>query len=228
MSQDLEDLKQLICRIGQRLWQRGYCAGNDGNLSVRLEEQRLLATATGLSKGFMDPATVRTTDLDGHGLDETGPAPSTEIKMHAAIYRARPEVRAVVHSHAPHATAFALAGRPLPEGVYPEAEVLLGRVPLVPFELPGTAALAEAVADALSDDTWAVLLANHGAVTFSDKGLLDAYHRMEVLDASCRILSLCDGLGGARRLSDEQLRQVLEAKRDHYGLNDGRLEKNHE
>ncbi len=223
MSEAIGVQKELICQIGQRLWQRGYCAGNDGNLTVRLPGNRLLCTATGMSKGFMDPKSIRTTDADGQGLDDDGPAPSTEVKMHAAVYRKRPDVQAVIHSHAPHATAFALAGKTIPENIYPEIEVLLGQVPLVPFVLPGTAALGEAVAEAITPHTWAVLMANHGAVTFSSQGLLDAYHRMEVLDATCRILMLCENLGGPKKLSDEQMRQVLESKQNDYGMGDGRL-----
>jgi L-fuculose-phosphate aldolase len=223
MSDRTPDLRQQMCDIGQRIWRRGYCAGNDGNLTIRLDEKRLLCTPTGVSKGFMAPQTMRITDLDGQGLDADGPGVSTEVRMHAAIYRARPDVQAVVHSHAPHATAFALAHRTIDEGVYPEVDVLIGRVPVVPFALPGTADLGTAVADALTPHTWAVLLGNHGAVTFSAKGLEEAYYRMEVLDSTCQILMLTGQIGGAKPLNEDQMRQVLEQKRDFYGLSDERL-----
>ena len=218
-----ERLRQEMCDVGRRMWTRGLCSGTEGNLSVRVGDDLVLCTPSGVSKGFLDPRSLRTLRLDGTDAD---PVPewtiTSEIRVHLAVYRARPDVRAVVHSHAPHANAFAMANVPLAEGVYPEAEIVLGRVPVAPYALPGTAALAENVAGALTPNTTAMLLAHHGTLTLSACGLLDAYHRLEVLDSWCQILLGVARLGAVEVLGDAQMAGVLALKRAGCGLGDDR------
>jgi L-fuculose-phosphate aldolase len=150
--------------------------------------------------------------VDDTGRQQSGPRGRTsEILLHLAIYRHRPDVHAVVHSHAPHATAFAVAGEPLPTGVLAEAEYFLGVVPTVPYTLPGTPAFAESVVPYL-DRTCALILANHGIVTFGPTLEL-AWGYTEVLDAYCRILLLTRSLGPPKKLSDPQVAELLELKR---------------
>jgi ribulose-5-phosphate 4-epimerase/fuculose-1-phosphate aldolase len=121
-------LRREMCDVGHRMWTRGLCSGCEGNLSVRLDSDRVLCTPSGVSKGFLEPRSLRIVRLDGTPLGAVDEfAVTSEIRVHLAVYRMRPDVRAVVHSHAPHANAFAMAGIELPEGVYPEAEVVLGR-----------------------------------------------------------------------------------------------------
>ncbi len=228
MNDDLQSLKQQMCDIGRRIWQRGYGSGNEGNHSIRLSEDRVLCTPSGVSKGFMDPATICTVDLDGTPVDvPPGAAITTEIRVHLALYRARADVRAVVHSHPPHAGAFALANIPLPEGLYPEAEVFLGQVPMVPYRLPGTDAVADAVVAQTTAETRALLLAHHGAVTLSTRSLEDAYLKLEIIDAYAKILLEMAKLRRVELLTESQMTEVLIAKRDHYGLADSRLVDGH-
>jgi L-fuculose-phosphate aldolase len=198
-----------MCEVGRRVWSRGLCAGCEGNLSVRVDDDTVLCTPSGVSKGFLEPPSLRTVLLDGTPLDlDDGFTVTSEIRVHLAVYRERPDVRAIVHSHAPLATAFAVAGVPLPDGVYPEADVTLGRVPIAPYALPGTAALAERVAASLAPDTQAMLLARHGTLTFSSRGLLDAYHRLEVLEAWCRIVIALRSLGRVEPMTEAQRAEV--------------------
>jgi L-fuculose-phosphate aldolase len=213
-------MKRLMCAIGQRMWQRGYCAGNDGNISARLGRGRVLATPTGVSKGFMKPEMQVTVDMEGREVGRNKYRRTSEILLHVAIYRARPDVRAVIHAHLPHATAFACSGMELPGGVYPEAEVCLGTVPTVPYRKSGYAELGAACVKALREDTNAMLLGNHGAVTFG-RTLSDAHYRLEMLESYCQILLLIKQIGRIRMLSAVELEEIAEEKRK-MGLSGGR------
>jgi len=221
MKDDPEALKELMCDVGRRIWQRGYCAGNEGNHSVRVADDRILCTPTGVSKGFLRPEMICTVDLRGRVVEAAGEyRPSSEVKIHLQIYKSLPDVRAVVHSHPPHATAFAVAGVNLPEGIYPEAEFFLGRVPIAQYATPSTQALADALVPHLQPHVHAVLLANHGAVTF-DTDLIGAYYRLEVLDAYAQILLLAGRLGRVNVLGARQMRELMQVKR-RFGLDDPR------
>ena len=215
-----EQLREEMCEIGRRIWQRGFCAGNEGNHSVRLEGDKLLSTPTGVSKGYMNPDMICLTDMNGRQLEENGSRVTSEIRIHLAIYRARPDVRAVIHSHPPHAVAFALAGIPLPEGIHPEAEVFLGRVPLAAYATPSTDALAESLLPHLTPATSTILMSNHGVVCF-ERSLNEAYYRLEVLENYCTALLLSRQLGGPRQLSAEEMRRLLEVK-GRFNLEDNR------
>jgi L-fuculose-phosphate aldolase len=221
-NDNIAEAKQLMCDIGRRIWQRGYCAGNEGNHSIRLGEDRVLCTPTGVSKGFLNPEMICLVDMDGQQIDkQSAYRPTSEMRVHLAIYRQRSDVHAVVHSHPPHATAFAIAGMPIPEGIYPEAEIFLGRVPLSPFAMPSKAALADSLLPLIAVDTNTILMGNHGAVCF-DAELTEAYYKLEILDNYCRILLLAIPLGGLRRLDAMQMRELLEVKSS-FGFPDRRL-----
>jgi L-fuculose-phosphate aldolase len=212
------DVREALCEIGRRVWQRGFVAANDGNFSYRLGEDTVLATPTRLSKGFMQPEDLVVLDMDGTVKSGTRKSTS-EIRLHLNAYRRRPDIRSVVHVHPPHATAFACAGVPVPKGVLEEMELYLGEVPLVPYLPSGTWEFGRGL------DPWiethdAFLLANHGAVTFGEDPF-DAYYKMEVLDLSCRTLIHARQLGGWNRLSPAAMRGLMEAKARH-GLRDPR------
>lgn len=213
MSHNDQEYKHLICEIGRRIWQRGFCAGNEGNHSVRLGPESFLCTPTGVSKGFMHPDDVLTVNHRGERIRDNanGREPTSEFKLHLAIYAARPDVTAVIHSHPPHATAFAVCNETLPEGIHPEAELFLGTVPTAPYATPGTQAAADVVADLITPQTNTVLMANHGCVCFSNS-LTDAYHKLEILDAYCRLLLLARQVGQPRPLTEPQLKELRDLK----------------
>ena len=167
------DIKKEMCEIGKRVYDRGMVASNDGNFSVKLNDNEYLCTPTGVSKGFMTPEYICKVDAKGNILEANeGFRPSSEIKMHMRIYEKRPDVKAVVHAHPMYATTFAIAGKPLMEPIMPEAVIFLGGVPLAKYGTPSTMEIPDAVEEFLEDND-AVLLENHGALTYSDS-LLNA------------------------------------------------------
>jgi L-fuculose-phosphate aldolase len=212
-------LKEEMCEIGRRIWHKGYCAGNEGNHSVRIGENRFLCTPTGISKGFLKPDDICTVDIEGKQLAGKRKRTS-EMLMHLAIYKARPDVKAVVHSHPPHATAFAIAGVELPTCIHPEAEVFLGQVRTAKYVTPGDTRLGESLLPYVKDSN-TILLQNHGTVTFSTS-LEDAYYKLEIVDAYSRILLLAKQVGSIRPLDDKEMKELLDLK-VRFGLDEPRL-----
>ena len=223
MDVSIEKLKEQMCEVGRRIWRRGYCAGNEGNHSVRIGQDRVLCTPTGISKGFLEPDDICIINLEGQQieLNQNQQRPTSEVLVHLAIYKHRPDVRAVIHSHPPHATAFAVADVALPQGIHPEAEIFLGKVPTAKFAMPSTQALPDSIIPLIGDQTNTVLLGNHGSVSFSTD-LIDAYYRLEILDNYCRILILCQQLGKTNVLDVAQVTELLEVKKK-FGFEDDRL-----
>lgn len=215
------EARDALCEIGRRVWQREYIASNDGNFSVRLGDDRILCTPTMTSKGFMRPDELPIVDGEGRMISGSKP-PTSEIKIHLAIYRHRPDVHAVVHVHPPHATAFAVVRRALPKCVLPEVEVFLGEIPLVPYATPGTRAFAEAAVPYLRHHN-AFLLTNHGALTVG-RDPFEAYYRMETVEQYCRILILASHLGDLAQLDIPAMSELLRI-REKLGYIDRRLAK---
>ncbi len=222
MDDRLAELKREMCEIGHRIWLKGFCAGNEGNHSIRVSDDLLLCTPTRISKGFLTPEQITLVNMKGEQLDTENPYKRTsEVLLHIAIYEKRPDVRAVIHSHSPHATAFAIADVDIPSGIHPEAEVFLGKVPMAKYAPPSKKALGESVVAKIQADTNVVMMGNHGSVTFSDT-LTDAFYRLEILDAYCRMLLLARQVGGINLFSKEQVAGLLELKQD-FGLKDVRI-----
>jgi L-fuculose-phosphate aldolase len=199
-----------IVRVCRRLYDRGLIASIDGNVSVRLGDDTLLATPSGLPKGELIEEDMVQLDLAGRVIDRHGGrrAPSSEIRMHLRIYRARPDVRAVVHAHPPTATGFGVAGESFMAPVLPEVILQMGAVPLVPYATPGTDALPDAMEPYLARHD-AFLLANHGATTVGPS--LDVAHqRMESLEHAAKILLAARLIGRVNELSADDVR-ALEA-----------------
>jgi L-fuculose-phosphate aldolase len=213
--------REQMCEIGRRLYNKGFAAANDGNISLRLDEGRVLCSPTRVSKGFMKPDNLCIVDLDGKQLSGKRPR-SSEILLHLTIMKARADVRSVVHCHPPHATAFAVAGEPIPKCILPEFEVFLGEVAISPYETPGSQAFADTVLPFVKD-TDTILLANHGTVTYGSD-LEDAYFKTEIIDAYCRILILAKQLGSVNYYTDEKAAELIRLK-PKLGIPDPRLER---
>ncbi len=226
MNQPQWKLKQQMCEIGQRIWQRGYCAGNEGNHSVRISDNRVLCTPTGISKGFMKPADLCVIDMDGKQIEPNpiGRKRTSEVLVHLAIYNKLPHIGAVVHSHPPHAVAFCIANMPLPQGVHTEAEVFLGQTVFADYATPGSPELPDSFLDKLTPNTNTILLANHGSISIG-KDLTEAYYRLEILDNYCKQLLLARQLGQVSVLDNNQMADLLKAKQQ-FGLTDDRLDGN--
>src|SRR5207302_113148 len=203
-------LKEEICEIGRRLYNKGFAAANDGNITVRLNEREVLCTPTMVSKGFMKPEDVCKVDYEGNQLAGTRKR-SSEVLLHLAIYKNRPDVNAVVHCHPPHATAFAVVQEPIPKCILPEVEVFLGEVPMALYETPGTQRFAETVVPLLKGSN-TIILANHGTVTFGPD-LEKAYWNSEIIDAYCKILILAKQLGKVNYFTQGQTKELLDLKK---------------
>jgi L-fuculose-phosphate aldolase len=207
-------LRADIVEVGRRLYARGYTASNDGNISVRLDDHRLLMTPTSVCKGFMTPEMMCITNLEGVKLagDRN---PSSEMQMHLEVYRQRPDVQAVVHAHPPVATAFAVAGIPLDRAVLAEVVTTLGSVPIAEYATPSTKELPEAVRKYVKAHD-GMLLANHGALTLG-ADLFSAYYKMETIEHFANISFVARMLGGERLLSRDEVMR-LQGLRGRYGI----------
>lgn len=212
-------LKEEICEIGRRVYNKGFAAANDGNISIRVGENEVLCSPTMICKGFMKPEDICAVDMNGDQIAGKRKRTS-EVLLHLEIMRNRPDVKAVVHCHPPHATAFAVAGEPIPQCILPEVEVFMGEVPIAPYETPGDQKFAETVTPFLKS-TNTVILKNHGTVSFG-KDLQEAYWKTEILDAYCRILLLSKQLGHVEYLPEQKNRELLDLKKK-LGFDDPRF-----
>jgi L-fuculose-phosphate aldolase len=216
MRQSLTGLKKSIIDAGRRIYDRGYAASNDGNISARIDKKYVLITPTGISKGFMECADLIIIGFGGKVIKGKG-KPSSESLMHLKIYEERPDVNSVCHAHPPYATGFAVAGIPLDQNILPEVIISLGTIPLIPYGTPGTDDFYRPLVPSLKHYD-AFLLANHGALTVG-RTVLDAYYKMETLEHFAQILFVARNLGNVNTLSDEQT-QVLISRRKVYGIRD--------
>lgn len=210
------ELREQICDVCHKMWQKGWVAANDGNVSVKLEDGTFLATPTGMSKSFIIPEKLVHIDMEGNILEaEEGCRPSSEIKMHLRCYREREDVGAVLHAHPPVATGFAVANKPLDEYSMIETVIALGSVPVTPYGTPSTYEVPEAIAPYLGEHD-AVLLQNHGALTVG-ADVITAYYRMETLELFAQISLNAHMLGGAKEISRENIDRLI-SMREGYGV----------
>ena len=207
-------IAQEIVAIGKRLYDKGFVASNDGNISVRLKNNLVVITPSGVSKGFMQIEDMIVADLQGNILSGAK-KPSTELQMHLTVYQERPDINSVCHAHTPYATAFAVAGIPIDEPALTEVVVSLGSIPLVPFGVTGTPELSANLRPFLKNHN-AFLLANHGALAIG-KDLLSAYFNLETLEHTAHILYLARQLGGVKTFTAEQIEKLIE-RRDDFGI----------
>lgn len=207
-----DERRQQICQIGKRMYDSGFVAANDGNISIKLSENEVLTTPTGVSKGFMTPEMLVKVDNEGRVLAAAnGWRPSSELKMHLRVYKDRPDVQAVVHAHPPYATTFAVARTPLNKPLIAEAVVSLGCVPVAEYATPSTNEVPDAVARYLENFD-AVLLANHGALAWG-QDLLTAYHKLESVEFYAKLTFLSMQLGTAHELSTTQIETLHEIRK---------------
>jgi L-fuculose-phosphate aldolase len=210
VGQSLIALKNDILMAGKRVYERGYVASNDGNISARIDNDRVLITPTGVSKGYMKPEDLTIVDFNGKVISGTK-KPSSEVFMHLQVYKDRPDVNSVCHAHPPYATGFAVAGMPLDKCVLPEVIIVLGSVPLVEYGTPGTEEFYKPVLKFLKDHD-AFLLANHGALTIG-KDVMNAYHKMETIEHFAKIAFIAQQLGFVNTLNKEQVSKLTDLRK---------------
>jgi L-fuculose-phosphate aldolase len=209
-----EQIRADIVEAGRRMYARAYVASNDGNISSRLDDKRLVTTPKSVSKGFMTPDMLVIVDMDGKKIAGDRD-PSSELPMHLEIYRNRPDVNAVVHAHPPLATGFAVAGIPLTRAVLAEVITTLGSIPIAEYGTPSTAELPEAVRKYIKAHD-GMLLANHGAVTCGPD-VMGAYYKMETIEHFAKISLVARLLGRENLISREEVER-LQGLRGMYGI----------
>jgi L-fuculose-phosphate aldolase len=208
------ELREEIVRIGRLMWERGYVAATDGNISARLGSDRLLVTASGRSKGFLRTADVILLDLEGRtlgGYRAQGQRPSSEMLMHLEVYRQRPEVRAVIHAHPPLATAFSIAGISLARCVIPEVIVTMGGIPTTAYATPATDEVPASIRQAIQHYD-AIIMAHHGSLTVG-RDLWEAYLRLEKVEHTAQITLAAHQLGHVGTLSPAAVERLTEMRR---------------
>ncbi len=209
------EAKRIIIDVGLKCWQKGWVAANDGNISYKISDDRIVCTPTGVSKGMLTPEMLCVVDPDGNVIQAGDLKPSSEIKMHLRVMRERPDVKSVFHAHPPHATAHAIAGIPLAECVIPEIILGLGSIPIAPYGTPSTNEIPDRLAPLLKNyDAW--LLENHGALT-AGKDPYQSYFRMESLELYAQMMCIAKGLGKVNTLNNSNI-QALIGLRKKFGI----------
>lgn len=210
------ETREVMCDICHKMWQLGWVAANDGNLSVRLPSGNFLATPTGISKSFITPEKLVVIDADGNVLEaENGYRPSSEIKMHLRCYKEREDVGAVLHAHPPTATGYAVAHVPLDRYTMIETVAAIGSIPVTPYGTPSTYEVPDAIAPYLQEHD-VLLLANHGALTVGADAIT-AYYRMETLELFAKISLTAHLLGGEKEISEENIQKLIDLRK-YYGI----------
>ncbi len=205
---------EILVAICHRVAEKGFVTATDGNVSVRLPNGNILATPTSMNKGFVTADDLVEVNVDGSQLSGRR-KPSSEMDMHLFIYKNRADVNAVVHCHPPYATGFATARIPLNECLFPEVVVNLGAIPLAPYATPSTAEVSDSIAPFVKNAD-AILLANHGVVTYG-KDLWDAYFKMEKVEHAAHSVFVARMLGGEKPLSTEQVQLLRNISVESYG-----------
>lgn len=203
-------IRSEIVEVGKRLAERQLVTGTQGNISVRLEEGRFLITPRGFDKGGLKAEDLLIVDGTGKKLQGRG-EPSSEMAMHLYVFSHRADIRACVHAHPPHATAFAVAGIELPIDLLPESMLLLGKVPLTDYATPGTADLPRSL-EPWIENHQLFLLRNHGLLAIGET-LTEALHRMETAEHLARVAILAHQLGSINRLPSDELERLERLRR---------------
>ncbi|MDR0520648.1 MAG: class II aldolase/adducin family protein [Planctomycetaceae bacterium] len=217
---NLHQVKEEICDIGRRIYNKGFVAANDGNISVRIDENRLVCTPTGVSKGFMKPDDLCVVDMNARQISGRLKMTS-EVRQHITIMKHRSDVKSVVHCHPPHATAFGIAREAIPQCLMPEVEVHIGDVPIAKYTIPGGQEFADAILPFV-DKSDIIVQANHGTVSYGPT-LERAYFLVEMLDAYCRILLIARSLGKIEYFTKDEAQGLLDLK-SKWGMKDPRTE----
>lgn len=210
------EIREQICDVCHKMWQLGWVAANDGNVTVKLEDGTFLATPTGISKSFITPEKLVHIDENGEVLDgPEGAKPSSEIKMHLRCYKEREDVGAVVHAHPPTATGFAVAHLDLDRYTMIETVIAIGSIPITPYGTPSTYEVPDSIAPYLQEHD-VLLLENHGALTVG-ADLITAYYRMETLELYAKISLTAHLLGGEKEISRKNIDRLIGMRKD-YGV----------
>ncbi|MCR5848289.1 MAG: class II aldolase/adducin family protein [Lachnospiraceae bacterium] len=204
-----DEAKKAILDIGRRMYERDFVAANDGNISIRIGDNSVLSTPTGVSKGFMNEEMLVVTDLDGNLIEGTS-KPSSELKMHLRVYKENPDVRSVCHAHPVFCTAYSVVGNSLSEPILAEAILTLGDVPVLPYAELGTEEVPNVIAPYINTH-YGVILANHGVVTWASEPY-KAFYRLESMEHYAKITFITDLVSKDKRVLNKEQIEALKKK----------------
>ena len=205
------ETRKTMCEIGRRIQQNGFVVANDGNISVKLNEYEYLTSPTGVSKGYMEPEMIVLVNEKGTAIEDNSYNPSSEIKVHLQVYKNRPDVNSVIHTHPQYATIFAILNEPLDMYILPETVFNVGCVPIVPYAQPSSVQLADNIVPYL-DDYDAFLLENHGLITIGPD-ILSAYFKTETVEFFAATVYKLKQIGCSREMTKPQIDGILDARR---------------
>jgi L-fuculose-phosphate aldolase len=211
----MNQIKEALINFGGRMYERGFIVATEGNLSCRLNSDHILATRSGICKGEMSEGDLITLDLQGN-VTESKLQPSAEILMHLEVYRQREDIKAVIHAHPPYILALALAGISLESPYLPESVILLGAVPIAPYARPSTARVPDSIRKYVTK-TDIIVLYRHGSLTMG-RNLQEAYHKLEILEQTAKIIWLATQVGTLEKLPPEEVEEILALRKKTYGL----------
>ena len=210
----LQDQKREICDIGRLLHQHGFLAAADGNISMRVDENRTLITASGRHKAFLDENLIAMVDSIGHCI---AGFPSSETPMHVAIYQHANQAKAIIHAHPPHCIAWTIShpnARELPLEVMPEVLLGLGKAPIVPYQTPGSNNLAQLIASHAVQHR-VLIMARHGVVSWGEN-MMEAYMGIERIEHAAKVLTIAQSMGGMTPLPSSEVAKLRQL-REHLG-----------
>jgi L-fuculose-phosphate aldolase len=217
---NLHQVKEEICDIGRRIYNKGFAAANDGNISYRVDENRVVCTPTQTCKGFLKPEDLCVVDMEGRQISGVKKRTS-EVFLHLTIMKERPAIKSVVHCHPPHATAFGIAREAIPQCVLPEVDIYMGDVPIAKYAIPGGQDFADTVLPYVHKSD-IIVQANHGTVSYGPT-VEKAYWLTELLDAYCRILLIAKDLGGVHYFNRQEAEDLISLKQQ-FNISDPRAE----
>lgn len=212
-----QSLRQHLCEIGRLCYQKGYLVGYAGNLSIRMADGTILITPSGLHKGSLQPEQLIIINLDGQRVDEPNETnrhfhSSSETPMHIEAYKQRPDINAIIHTHAPYAVTMSIGRQSIPHDLIPETFFLLGRIPVTPYAMPSSTEDADAVRDVIRDhDT--LVLERHGTLAVGDN-LMQAFMRTETVESAAKIAYKLVALGGSTPIPTHEMQKLQQLRRD--------------
>ncbi|MCX6174121.1 MAG: class II aldolase/adducin family protein [Ignavibacteriales bacterium] len=208
-------LRKELIQACHKVYANSFVAAYDGNLSARIDDKKLLITPSGKCKGELEEKDLLEIDYEGKVLSGDGLV-SAEVKMHLLAYQNREDVNAVVHSHPIHASAFCVVDKELSQPIFPESILSLGKIPLCKYSTISTEEVEESILPYIGY-VWVLLLQNHGVLAFG-KSIKDAYFKVEKLEHFAKIMTVAEILGGANKLSVDQLKKLYMISEEIYGV----------
>ncbi len=209
------NLRKELVHICHKVYEKGFVSAFDGNLSVRIDENRILITRSGVNKGEVKEDDILMVDSNGNLIEGSGKV-TTEVKLHLKVYNTRADINSVIHCHPVYSTALATSMEEFPNDVFPEVILTFGKIPICKYVTPSTSDLANSL-EPYVDYANVFLLSNHGAIT-AGSDLEEAYYRMEKLEHISKTISVAKSMGNLKRLTTKEITELYSIAKNTYGI----------